>query len=277
MRQEGHSGSGGKRHPMVRPAAGVAILAAVLTAGVGCAPQWVYTFVQAENRAKPAEKPILVLYRNHLEPDSTRLMEAVNDPRILRLTEGMVRCSLVSDYQPNRLFVQQYGVTAPPALIVIHPDGTYHSMSGVATVEQIADFLAKAKAPGHEPKVDIQVPRPPDFLIRAEGIYERAVDKAQRQNRKLLIVFKWWLDADSNELLRRMMRPEVASRCTESINCVLDWDYIPNRAHVAQYGVEHYPAIIAVNRDGSFEVLRGLHTVEEIVAFLTRAGLVRTG
>jgi hypothetical protein len=68
-----------------------------------------------------------------------------------------------------------------------------------------------------------------------------------------------------------MSRPEVAARCTRTVNCVLDWDYVPNRKVAARYGVRDYPAIIVVRRDGRSEVLEGLVGIERIVAFLNRA------
>ena len=236
----------------------------------GCGPKWVYTFVEAENIARPADRPILVFYRDHLDVASGQMMEMLARPEITRLTNGTVLCSLVSEYDPNRRFVAQYGVVTPPALVVVHPDGTYHAYTGPPNIEQMAKFLTEAKPPGKQPNVDIQIPRPTDFLIRAEGIYERAVATAERQNRRLLIIYKWWLDGTSTELLKRMTRPEVASRCTETVNCVLDWDYVPNRAHAAQYGVTSYPAIILVDRNGEYRVLEGMASVEEIVRFLTR-------
>lgn len=248
-----------------------AILAVAACALTGCGPQWVYTFVDAEKMAKPAEKPILVFYRDHLDVKSSTVQDWLSSPALSSDLHRFVLCSLVSAYDPNRRYIGQYGVMAAPALVVVHPDGTYHALTEIGGVDAIAAFLRSAKAPGNQPNVDIAVTRPTDYLMRAEGTYEKAIDQARRQNRKLLIVYKWWLNADSTELIARMQRPEVASRCTETVNCVLDWDYVPNRAAVARYGVRKFPAIIVVNQDGNYMAREGLLEVDEIVRFLTTA------
>jgi hypothetical protein len=248
---------------------GAAILLALLVGG--CGPPWVYSYVEAEKLGKAAERPILVFYRDHLDPQCGQMLKTLNTTAT-RVTNhrNMVRCSLLTAYNPDRRYVAQYGVTSAPALIVIHPDGTYHSRMGSGTAEEVMEFLENATPPGSTPNLDIQVVRPTDYLARAEGTYEKALGKARRQNRKLLIIYKWWLDGDSTEMIRRMMRPEVAARCSETINCILDWDYVPNRRHVGQHGVSRYPALIIVHQDGRADVREGLMPTEEIVRFLTQ-------
>lgn len=249
----------------------------VVTSSIGCGPAWVYTFNEAERIARPKEQPILLFYRDHLDVRSARINEALEQPETMKLLEGYVPCSLISAYDPNRKYVAQYGVLAPPALIIIHSDSTYHALQDVDDPVAIRAFISNAKPPGQKPSIDPAIPRPTDYLIRAEGTYESAVDLAQRQNRKMMILYKWWLDADSNELITRMSRPEIAARCTETINCVLDWDFTPNRKHVANYGVTKYPTIIVVHQDGSFQKREGLGSVHEIATFLSAALASRGG
>lgn len=238
----------------------------------GCGPHWVYTFVEAENLARPREKPIFVCYRDPFDPVSGRMFDILSTPEAGDLVKNMVCCTLVTEYDPNRRFMAQYGCNDAPAMVIIHPDGTYHSRPGpLDDMQQLRAFVESAKPPGQKPNVDIQIPRPSDWVVRAEGDYEVAVQKAKRQNRKMIVVYKWWLDASSTELLRRLLRPEVAARTTETINCVLDWDYIPNRAFVSRYGVTQFPAIIVVHQDGSHQAHNGLASTEEIARFLTRA------
>ncbi|NOX58012.1 MAG: hypothetical protein GXP29_04035 [Planctomycetes bacterium] len=245
--------------------------ALLMFSAAACGPAWVYTFNEAERIARPKERPILVFYRDHLDVASARIREVLEQPETMALLEGYVACSLISAYDPNRKFVAQYGVTSPPALIVIHPDGTYHALADVSDAVQIRAFLSNAKPPGQKPNVNRAIPRPTDYLIRAEGTFERARERARRQNRKMMILYKWWLDANSNEMITRMSRPEIAAHCTETINCVLDWDYTPNRKHVAQYGVTKFPAIIVVHQNGSFQKREGLGSVRDIVGFLSSA------
>ena len=64
-----------------------------------------------------------------------------------------------------------------------------------------------------------------------------------------------------------MSRPEVAGYFSESVNCILDWDYAPNREHVAKYGVTAFPSVIIVEPDGRYRILKGLPSVEQLVRF----------
>ncbi len=262
------------RKSTIRIAACLVVL--LILCSSGCAPTWVYSYVEAERQAKPAEKPILIVYRDHLDVKSGKVQDMVESPSLASATSKYVRCSLISAFDPNRRYLAQYGVTSPPALVIVHPDGTFHCLRNEFSTSIIKEFLTTSKAPGERPRVDMQVPRPTDYLVRAEGTFEKALDKARRQNRKLMIVYKWWLNPDSTELISRMSRPEVANRCTETVNCVLDWDYVPNRKHVAQYGVTKFPAIIVVNQDGSYQTHQGLGTVNELVRFLEKALSTRT-
>lgn len=238
----------------------------------GCGPHWVYTFVEAENIARPREQTIFVCYRDPFDPISGRMFDIISSPDAGDLLKSMVCCTLVTEYDPNRRFMAQYGCNDAPAMVVIHPDGTYHARPGpLDDIQQLRMFLESAKPPGQKPNVDIQIPRPSDWVVRAEGDYEVALQKAKRQNRKMIVVYKWWLDASSTEFLRRLLRPEVAARTTETVNCVLDWDFVPNRTFVSRYGVSQFPAIVVVHQDGSYQAHNGLASTEEIARFLTRA------
>ncbi|HRX83399.1 MAG TPA: hypothetical protein P5572_00105 [Phycisphaerae bacterium] len=256
--------------PLVSFAATLFVLGLGLTAS-GCASaRWTYNYPDAERAAAAQERDLLIFYRDHLDLSSADLDDMLESPALAPALKNYVLCSLVAAYAPNRRYVAQFGVTTPPALIVVHPDGTYHAKTDSFTPEAITAFLASAKAPGAKPTRDISVPRPTDFLLHAEGVYERAVEKADRLNRDLLIVYKWWLDDESTKLLARLSRPEVAVRCANTVTCILDWDYVPNRKYVAKYGVTRYPAIIVVHRDDTADVLEGPASVERIIGFLSR-------
>jgi hypothetical protein len=242
------------------------ILAALTLAG--CGPSLQYNYVDAQNIAREREKPMFVFYRDHLDVKSTAMQEILEGPLQSELAP-YVQCSLLSAYDPNRKFMAQYGVLAPPALVIVHPDSTYHSYTGEPSADAIRKFIADSQQPGRKPDVDITIPRGTDYLVRAKGTYDEGMELARRQNRNLVIVFKWWLDANSTEMLSRMSRPEVANRLTEAVTCVLDWDFVPNREHLGRFGVSKYPALVVVHPDGTYAAREGLLTVEEIVRFLS--------
>lgn len=242
------------------------IVAALLVVGAsGCGPHWLFSYDEAVRQARRLDRDLLVLYKDPLDVDSGRMRDILESPAIAGRYADKVWCMLVPFYAPDRKFIAQYDITEAPAIVVVHPDKTYHALPGVHDAEVVARFLANARSPGRVPKVNYQVPRQTRFEYF--NVYERALEKARRQNRTLCVIYKWWLDPKSNELIHRITRPHVVRYFTDNVNCILDWDHVPNRRHVARYGVREYPAIIMVEPDGRFRVLRGLRRDEEIIRF----------
>jgi hypothetical protein len=235
---------------------------------VGCGPTasgWWLSYDEAQRAAQAQNQTLLVFYKNPFDPESGRMESVLELPAIRAQTRGMLRCMLLTEFEPNRRFVAQYRQDRAPALIVIHPDGTYHARGGPLSPEDTAQFLQSAAPPGSRPTLNPALPR--TYEYRWINIYEDAVQEARRKNRKLLIVYKWWLSSESNELIRRIDQPEVARHFVDSVHCILDWDFIPNRQHAARYGVEKLPALILVQPDGTYDTLVGLHEISRIVRF----------
>lgn len=231
----------------------------------GCAPVWNLDYDVAMRSARARERDVLVFYKDPLEPTSGQLRDHLQSPSVAPLLEQKVLCVLVPHYPPNRLFVAQFGVDQPPALIVVHFDTTYHALSGLRNVDEIRNFLETAKPPGARPNLDARLPRHPDFQYH--NLFDRAREVAQQQNRRLVVLYKWWLHAESNELIHRVSRPEVMRYFRDSVNCILDWDFVPNREIMARYGVTSYPAVIIVEPNGESRLLTGLPSVEQIIKF----------
>ncbi len=209
---------------------------------------------------------MLVFYKDPLDVRSRFLRDALESPQVERQTEDMVHCLLVPSYPPNRSFVAQYDVLEAPALIVIHPDGTYHRLKGAHNAEEVATFLASSEPPGRRPEVNPRIPQ--GNTLDYFNVYERAVEHARRQNRRLFIIHKWWLDPASTELIRRVSKPDVTRYLADAVVCILDWDYVPNRGHLRAYGVTSFPAIVMQERDGRYRALSGVPTVEELIRFI---------
>jgi len=238
----------------------------------GCAPGlagWTLSYDEAQKAAQARQSGIVVLYKDHLDPQSGRMEDVLRDSRVTPLLSGKVKCLLLTDFEPNRRFVAQYGVEEPPALIVIHPDQTSHARSGLMSVEQAVEFLKSATPPGTRPQINPQVPR--TYGYNWLGIYEEALGQARRQNRPLLIVYKWWLSSESTELLRRLSRPEVARHFGDMVHCLLDWDYIPNRKIMADLGVNKVPAMVIITQSGGRYRIVGLVEIKDIIKFAVSA------
>ena len=247
----------------------------VAIAACGCAPQWHYSYAQGEQERQherqsgQPERDLLLFYKDHLDAKSGQMQDVLNSPIVKPLIAGKIRCMLVTNFFPNQRYMAQYGVDSAPALVVVHPDGSYHARQGLITAEQARDFLAEATGSGANPKTDIQILPVPEYYWH--GSYEEAVALASRQNRSLFIVYKWWLSAESTELLNRLSQPRVRRQASEMAHCLLDWDYIPNRAHMAHYGVSKVPSMVIVRADGTYHKLVGLASVEQIIRFVVKS------
>jgi len=238
----------------------------------GCAPQWLLEYQSAENQARAKEQPLVIFYKDPFDLQSSAMENLLDSGPARPLLNGKVRCLLTTEFAPHRRYVAQYGILQPPALAIVHPDGTYHSTSGpIATIDQLRQFFSQARPPGLTPTPNPQIPRSIDVrFYRWEGNYDEALPKARRQGRELFIVYKWWLSPESNDLLAVLhSRPEVARHFTDTVNCLLDHDYAPNRAFVRRFGVTTVPALILVHRDGTYHSHSGAMTPDQIIRFVT--------
>jgi hypothetical protein len=239
---------------------------AVLLFITSCGPVWRYRFDLAEQAARRSHLPMLVFYKDALDPGSGEALEWFNDGRVAGKLGAYVLCKLANDWSGNRAFVAQFGVQSTPAVIVVHRDGSYHATTNLDHIDSLVNFLEVARPPGAQPDLDATVPRRINYRWRS--MYQPALKTAEQQNRRLLIVYKWWLDRNSTKLILDHLRdPEVFARFSRTVNCLLDWNYVPNRAIAGKYGVDSFPAMIIVEPDGSYRTLSGLPEPGDIVAF----------
>ena len=177
------------------------------------------------------------------------MKQAIESPKVEQALEDKIVCVLDESYEPNQRFVAQYGVDHYPSVILVHRDGTYHRHGGVLSADAIVNFIETAQPPGRRPMINPQIPRSVDYLWQAD--YERAFQIAEQQNRSVFIFYKSVISADCNEMLLNVFsRPDVAELFNDTVNCLLDWGYPPNRRLMVRYGVTNVPGVVIVNPDG---------------------------
>lgn len=268
----------GAGHPTCFPRAPLTALSVAafllsLAIGTGCAVklpawqenQWINGYESAEILASERGTGIVFCYRDAPanRPDAT--LRAACDVIADGSRSDYVRCVLAKDYSPDRKYVAQFGVDRSPALIVLHPDGTYHAHTGLMGSEGVGDFLANANPPGKTPSWNPFVHREPRYAWLTST--EEGEAAARAMNRPILIVFhRPW----SNDLqrLRRMLRePAVFRRFSEMIHVRSGSLLSFSDAAETKYGTLQLPAIVIAQPDGTHRVLELPNSYDAIIRF----------
>lgn len=252
-------------------ATSLAMALAALSFAAGCMSLggWINDYHEAERRQREQQRDLLIFYKDYLSVSSGEVHEVLNSGPIKALTQDMVRCILVTDYEPDRAYVAQFGIQRAPAVVVLRTDGTYHARVGPVTQQEVEELLRDARSPGQAPTANAYVPRPVEYRWR--HTLESALAEAKRLDRPVLIYFKWWVKGESAAMQRELERPEVFRILADHVHCRLDYDYLPNRRHMAVYGVQRAPALAIIHRDGTYHSIEGFLASDDIVRFVTRA------
>jgi len=240
-----------------------------LFAMCGCNSPVLVNFSRAERLGKQQQKKLFLYYESWLSADCGEMKRQIQSSMVQQLLADKIVCFLEESYEPNVRYVAQYGVHRYPAVILIHADGTYHQRTGVMSAEGIADFIATATPPGRQPMINPQIPREIDYGWEAD--YERAFEIAAQQHRPVFIFYKSVVSTDANEMLGTLDRPDVAELFDDTVNCLLDWGYPPNRRFMIQYGVTNVPAIVIVNPNGTHHARQGRMTAAQVISFVRSA------
>ncbi len=253
-----------------RPKIAICMLMMAAAAPCGCGPPFIAEFETAQRLAAQQDKELLVYYQSWIVAECGKMKKAIESPRVQHKLADRVLCILDESYEPYQRLVAQYGVDHYPALILIHRDGTYHQHSGALSADAIINFIETARAPGRRPIINPQIPRRIDYRWQAD--YEHAFKLAEQQNRPVFIFYKSVISADCNEMLFNVLnRPDVAVHFNDTVNCLLDWYYPPNRRLMARYGVTNVPGIVIVNPDGTHHARQGRMTAPQVISFVRGA------
>lgn len=252
-------------------AGGALTMGCILVSAGGCMSlgAWVNDYVAAERRQKRTQRDMLIFFKDYLDITSGDVHTALRSSRVEDATAELVRCVLVTDYEPDRAYVAQFGVMRAPALIVLRTDGTYHARVGPMAEDDILDLLAQARSPGERPRHDPYIQRPVKY--QWFNSLQAATTQARTSNRPLLIFYKWWISNPSLTMQRTLELPEVSRALEGFVYCRLEYDYLPNRSAMQTFGVTRAPALVVQMPNGDYRVLDGTAEPDEVVRFIRAA------
>jgi hypothetical protein len=232
-------------------------------------PSWTPGYEDAARAARADGRGMLVLYRNTDQGVQDAMFDALRTHEVETRTKDAVTCLLFQSHEPDRRFVAQYGVERAPALILIHPDGTYHARTGTQSSEQIAAFLDAAVPPGAEPK------RNPHLLRQPVYAWHPSLDSARRAARSrgqsILLVLDRGFTRDWERLRPMLERREVYARFADMVHCRPSSLWGQTQAARKEYAVAALPALVIIRPDGSHRALELPTSYETIVRFADSA------
>jgi len=277
-----HEGAAVGQAPIRRTTADVGFGVLLLLLAAGCHSPiaqltrfatggWTADYETAESLARASGQGMVIYYTN---VDLTRpdpLRAAVKAGAAAAPSKDYVHCVLFRSYEPDRRYVAQYGVDRAPAVITVHPDGTYHARSGTMSAEQVASFLVDASPPGASPRINRFIPREVNYSWHSS--LESAEEAAQRTGQPILIVLDRWMSRDWQRLKVMLDRREVYTRFADMVHCRPGAVW-PSAGQVAErFEVRNLPAVVILRPDGSHETMELPNSYESLVRFADHARL----
>lgn len=255
------------------------IAAALLGAAGGCATWrpmdavqsvfWTSDYEAAERLRASTGRPLLVQYLDTRSTYDKPFKKAVQDATARAGAHGFLHCRLFRPYEPDRRYVAQFGVERAPALILVHPDGTYHAYAGAGDAEAIARFLNDSQPPGLHPTTNPLIPRQPEFAWH-DSLDVALEDAARDGNSTFVVLYRFW-QRDWERIEPMLTRPEVYRRVAGLVHCKITRLAGSPTAEMQRFGVHQLPAIVLVRPDGTHESLSVPTGYEAVVRFVDRA------
>lgn len=124
------------------------LVAIGLLTATGCQDyKWQWDYQKAEQEAREQGKYLFVFYKWWLSDASNQMHgNVLPDPAVGALFQDTINLLLEKDSSPEYAnYLSRYGVTSPPAFVLVAPDGTYYVASGFLPKERFIDFVKNAK------------------------------------------------------------------------------------------------------------------------------------
>lgn len=229
---------------------------------------WMPHFDTAERAAWREGKPLLIAFEDAKAKRDDRLTVRMNDPRLRAFMEGHVRCALLSTDEPDRRFVQQYGIRRAPALILAHTDGTYHATDRPGSVDAMIAFLQSATPPGERPVLNPLIPR--RDAVDWHSDLESARQESLRTGRLLFVAYERVGITDPVRWRQLLADGDVARGTADMVHArigTLRW----GGAVETPYGTIRPPALVVADAEGASRVIESPVSAEAVSRFVAES------
>ncbi|HSW44941.1 MAG TPA: hypothetical protein VLM89_05170 [Phycisphaerae bacterium] len=125
------------------------LTAPLILGSVGCQDyKWRWDFNQAEQDARQQGKHLFIFYKWWLNNESNRMHgDVLSDPAVGAQFQDTINLFLEKDSSTEYAnYMTKYGVTSPPAFVIVAPDGTYYTAAGFIPKDRFIEFAKNAKA-----------------------------------------------------------------------------------------------------------------------------------
>lgn len=255
--------------------AGFVVCSFTLLACVGCAgsgkpgkAKWHADYDSAEMAVRGTDRTMLIRFVDPRPGRRDLLDEAFENKQLARRVGEYVCCVLYRGYEPDRRYVSQFGVKRAPAVIVVHPDESYHARTGRMSADAVLEFLDAATPPGTPATINPHIPRVAHFrwIDKLDDVFQ----SVRETGRPGLIVFYRRFAGDFKAIREMMSKHEVYSRVFHMVH---GRDGGWNRwasTRETPFGEIKLPAIALIQADGSHEILEIPDSSEAIARFVDR-------
>ncbi len=105
-----------------------------------------------------------------------------------------------------------------------------------------------------------------------EDNIERAEQRAKVEKKYLFVFYKWWFLPESNRMENDVLQqPDVAKVFQDTVNCLIVYDWPPNRAYMAKHGVGQAPGFLIMAPEGSYQQRTGYVPKEAFIRWAEAA------
>lgn len=261
--------------PRRRTLTTINICALALIACVGCAgsggwarAKWHTNYDSAESAVRQTGQPMMLRFVNPRPGRPDPLDRIFENARVSSRLGAYVCCVLYGSYEPDRRYVSQYGVRRAPAVMVVHPDDTYHAKTGNMSAEEFLAFLDDAEPPGAPAIINPHIPREARYHWIAD--LDEVFESVRETGRPGLIVYHRGFTGDFRAIQAMMSKHEVYTRVCHMVH---GHDGGWNRwatTRETPFGKIALPAIVWLQPDGSHEVLEMPDSSQSIARFVDR-------